>query len=79
MIGAQFDITDPRTRPCEFCDQEAAGRVMVELHAGSLYVCRACYELLRSNWSKPYSRVMDRFSVLACGYHASAKMARLRR
>jgi len=77
MIGAQFDITDPRTRPCEFCDQEAAGRVLVELHGGSLYVCQACYELLQSNRRRPYSRAMDKFSMLACGYHASAKMARL--
>ena len=78
MIGTQFDITDPRTRPCEFCDQESAGRVMVELHGGSLYVCRACYELLQSNRHRPYSRAMDKFSMLACGYHISRKVARVR-
>ncbi len=76
MIG-QYEITDPRTRPCEFCDQEAAGRIMVELHGGSLMVCQACYELLRANRSKPYSRVIDRFSMRACGHHASIKQARI--
>jgi ribosome-binding protein aMBF1 (putative translation factor) len=78
MIGTQFDITDPRMLPCEFCDQVAAGRVMVQLHGGSLYVCQACYELLQSNRHRPYSRVMDKFSVRACGYHISRKMARVR-
>lgn len=77
MTIGQFEITDPRTRPCEYCDQPAAGRVMVELHGGSLMVCMACYELLSNSLSKPYSRVMDKFSIRACGYHASAKMARL--
>jgi hypothetical protein len=78
MIG-EYEITDPRTRTCEFCDQQAAGRVMVELFGGSLWLCASCFELLRENRSRPYSRVMDKFSMRACGYHASAKMARLRR
>jgi ribosome-binding protein aMBF1 (putative translation factor) len=76
MIGA-YEITDPRTRPCEFCDQEVAGRVMVELYGGSLLVCQHCYELLTASRSRPYSRAMDKFSMRACGYHASAKMARI--
>ena len=76
MIG-QYDITDPRTLTCEFCDQQAAGRVMVELSCGSLMVCEACYELLRDMRSKPYSKVMDKFSMRACGYHSSRKIARM--
>ena len=75
-IGA-YDITDPTTAVCEFCDQVAAGRVMVELYGGSLMVCQACYELLRNSRSKPYSRAMDKFSMRARGYHASVKMARI--
>ena len=78
MIGP-YEITDPRTLPCEFCDQVAAGRVMVELYGGSLMVCQSCYELLRNNSRKPYSKAMDKFSMRACGYHITAKMARLRR
>jgi ribosome-binding protein aMBF1 (putative translation factor) len=72
----QYDITDPRTRPCEFCDQEANGRVRVELYGGGLMVCMACYELLHNSQSKPYSRVMDKFSMRSTGHHASIKKAR---
>jgi ribosome-binding protein aMBF1 (putative translation factor) len=79
MTISEFEITDPRHLPCEFCDQEAAGRVMVELHGGSLMVCRACYELLLTTRTKPYSKVMDKFSMRACGYHINRKMARLGR
>ncbi len=77
MIGP-YEVTDPRTLPCEYCDQEAAGRVMVELYGGSLMVCQSCFELLCNSRSKPYSRVMDRFSIRACGYRINRKMARLR-
>ncbi len=77
MIGEQYDITDPRSLTCEFCDQVAAGRIMVDLYGGSLMVCQACYELLRGSRSKPYSKAMDKFSMRARGYHASAKMARM--
>jgi len=77
MTIGEYEITDPRTRPCEFCGQPAAGRVMVELYGGSLWVCHQCYELLKANRKKPYSKVMDRYSVLACGYHISRKMARM--
>ena len=76
MIGP-YDITDPRTLHCEFCDQDSAGRVMVELYGGSLMVCQACYELLRDSRSKPYSKAMDKFSMRACGYHSSRKIARM--
>jgi ribosome-binding protein aMBF1 (putative translation factor) len=75
MIG-QYDITDPRTLTCEFCDQEAAGRVRVDLYGGALMVCMACYELLRNSQSKPYSRVMDKFSMKSRGHHVSIKQAR---
>ena len=79
MIGQQYDITDPRTLTCEFCDQLVAGRIMVELYGGSLMVCQACYELLRNSRSKPYSKVMEKFSMRSVGYLASAKMARMGR
>ena len=75
MIG-EFEITDPRTRPCQFCGQDAAGRVMLQLYGGSLWVCASCFEVLKPKASKPYSRVMDRFSMLATGHHASHKQAR---
>ena len=78
MIGP-YEITDPRTRPCELCDQTAYGRIMVELHGGSLWVCGPCYLAIQSNRDKPYSQVMERLSMRACGYHVTAKMARLTR
>jgi len=78
MIG-QYDITDPRTLTCEFCDQEVAGRVRVDLYGGALMVCQACYELLRNSRSKPYSRVMDKFAIRSVGYLANVKMARMAR
>jgi len=76
MIG-QYEITDPRSATCEFCHQQAAGRVMVELYGGRLWVCCMCYELLHNSRSKPYSRVMDRYSMLATGHHVSIKQARI--
>ena len=76
MIG-QYDITDPRTLICQFCDQEVAGRVRVDLYGGALMVCLACYELLKDSRVKPYSKVMDKFSMRACGYHVSRKIARI--
>ena len=76
MIG-DYEITDPRTRNCEFCGQEAAGRVTVELYGGSLWVCCICHELLQNSRSKPYSRVMDRYSMLTSGHHVSIKTARI--
>jgi ribosome-binding protein aMBF1 (putative translation factor) len=72
-----YEITDPRTGICEFCAEKVTGRVMVELYGGSLNVCQACYELLQASKSKPYSRVMDRYSMLARGHHVSIKQARL--
>jgi ribosome-binding protein aMBF1 (putative translation factor) len=78
MIG-EFDVTDPRTFKCEFCDELAAGRVMVDLYGGSLMVCQACYELLRGSRSHPYSRVMDKFALRSVGYLANRKMARMGR
>ena len=76
MIG-QYDITDPRTLTCEFCDQEAAGRVRVDLYGGALMVCESCYEVLQASRAHPYSRVMDKYSMLACGYNVSRKIARI--
>ena len=76
MIGTEYDITDPRTLTCEFCDQVVAGRIMVELYGGALMVCQACYELLRNSRSKPYSKVMEKYSMRSAGYLASVKMAR---
>jgi ribosomal protein L37AE/L43A len=75
----EFEITDPRPRTCEFCDQEAHGTVMVQLYGGSLWVCSACYELIQGNRHKPYSRVMEKLSFRACGYNITAKMARMGR
>lgn len=74
-----YDITDPRTLTCEFCDQEARGRVMIDLYGGALMVCESCFELLRSSKAKPYSRVMDRFAMRSVGYLANVKIARMRR
>jgi len=71
-----YEVTDPRTRPCEFSGQPAAGRISVELHGGSLMVCQSCYELLQANRSKPYSKVMDKFALRACGYYVNRKIAR---
>ena len=76
MIG-QYDITDPRTLACEFCDQEVAGRVRVDLYGGALMVCLACYEVLRDSRAKPYSKVMDKYSMRTRGYHVSRKIARI--
>ena len=75
----QYDITDPRTLKCEFCDQVVPGRVMVDLYGGALMVCQACYELLRTSQSKPYSRVMDKYAMRSVGYLANVKMARMAR
>jgi ribosome-binding protein aMBF1 (putative translation factor) len=79
MIGGQYDITDPRTLTCEFCDQEVTGRVMVDLYGGALMVCQACYDVLRNSPTKPYSRVMDKYAMRSVGYLANVKMARMRR
>ena len=79
MIGSEYDITDPRTLTCEFCDQVVAGRIMVELYGGALMVCQACYELLRNSRSKPYSKVMEKYSMRSVGYLANVKMARMGR
>lgn len=76
MIG-EYDITDPRTATCEFCGQRVTGRVQVNLYGGSLWVCAACYEVLQGSKRKPYSRVMDRYSMLATGHHTSIKRARI--
>jgi len=75
----QYDITDPRTLKCEFCDQVVPGRVMVDLYGGALMVCAGCYELLRNSQSKPYSKVMDKYAMRSVGYLANVKMARMAR
>ena len=79
MIGGQYDVTDPRTLTCEFCDQEVTGRVMVDLYGGALKVCQACYDLLQASRAKPYSKVMDKYAMRSVGYLANVKMARMRR
>jgi ribosome-binding protein aMBF1 (putative translation factor) len=79
MTTGAYDITDPRTLTCEFCDQVVTGRVLVELYGGSLMVCQACYELLRGSRSHPYSTVMDKFAMRSVGYLANRKMARMGR
>jgi ribosome-binding protein aMBF1 (putative translation factor) len=79
MTVGEYEITSPATAECEFCGQEVAGRVMVQLYGGSLWVCQACYELIQQNRSRPYSRVMDDYSVRACGYLINRKMARMGR
>lgn len=73
----QYAITNPKTAICDYCDQEAHGRVMVELHGGSLWVCATCFELIQSSRHKPYSRVMDRFSMRSSGHHITIKHARI--
>jgi hypothetical protein len=49
---------------------------MVKLNGGSLWVCASCFEAIQNNRSKPYSRVMDRFSMRSTGHHTSIKQAR---
>jgi ribosome-binding protein aMBF1 (putative translation factor) len=78
MIGP-YEVTDPRTLVCQFCDQRAAGRVKVELYGGALMVCMQCYYKLQAKREHPYSSVMDKFCLRACRYQANRKMARLRR
>jgi ribosomal protein L37AE/L43A len=79
MTLGEYEITSAAPGVCDFCGEPATGRVMVELYGGSLWVCQHCYDLLKANRHKPYSKAMDRYSVLACGYHISRKMARMRR
>jgi len=79
MIGSEYDITDPRTLTCEFCDELVPGRVMVNLYGGALMVCQACYDLLQGSRAKPYSRVMDKFAMRSVGYLANVKMAKMGR
>jgi hypothetical protein len=74
-----YEITDPRTARCEFCDELATGRIQVEFHHGSLMVCSACYELLQISIRKPYSKVMDKFCLRACGYYVNRKFAKITR
>jgi ribosome-binding protein aMBF1 (putative translation factor) len=73
----QYAITNPKTAPCEYCDQESHGRVMVQLHGGSLWVCASCFELIQNNRHKPYSKVMERYSMRSTGHHVSIKQARI--
>jgi hypothetical protein len=40
-------------------------------------ICETCLAALESKRAHPYSRVMDKFCLRACGYHISAKMARM--
>jgi len=72
----EYEITDPRTLQCDFCDQRCAGRIHFEQYGGHLMVCETCWALLQAKKSHPYSRVMDRFATLACGYYVNRKEAR---
>jgi len=71
-----YDVTDPRTLECEFCHELVRGRVMFEMHGGSLMVCETCLEVLRASRAHPYSRTMDKFCMQACGYYVNRKTAR---
>ena len=73
----QYAITNPKTATCEYCDQEAHGRIMVQLHGGSLWVCAGCFELIQNSRHKPYSKVMERYSMRSTGHHVSIKQARI--
>jgi ribosome-binding protein aMBF1 (putative translation factor) len=77
MTVGEYEITNPATAKCELCDQEAHGRVMVDLYGGSLWVCMTCYELLQANRSRPYSKVMDNYAMRSCGYLINRKIARM--
>ena len=76
MIG-QYEITDPRPLTCDFCNQEVAGRVRVDLYGGALMVCEACYEVLQASRAKPYSKVMDKYAMRSVGYLANVKIAKI--
>jgi len=76
MIGP-YEITDPRTLVCELCDRKVPGRIRVELYGGALMVCEACHEKLRAARSHPYSQLINKFCLRACGYFVNVKMARM--
>ena len=73
---SEWEITDPRTATCEYCDQEAQGRILLELWGGHLWVCLTCWQTLRRMRSHPYSKAMDKFAQKACGYYANRQLAR---
>jgi len=72
----KYEITDNRTLPCDFCDQLSPGLIHFEQYGGHLMVCEPCWGVLQAKKSRPYSRVMDRFATLACGYFVNRKQAR---
>ena len=64
---------------CELCGQSISSRTRVCTYGSGIWVGHecGCYQLIRQNRHKPYSRVMDRVAVAETGYHANRKIARL--
>ena len=73
----EYEVTYPGQYKCKFCDQRCRGVIKVELYGGSLMVCESCYYLLRRKRANPYSKVITKFAVRACGYPINVKMARV--
>jgi hypothetical protein len=61
---------------CPMCDKDQPGLVRVTVFGGGVFVCTECAELVYANKGKPYSKVMDRFALLECGYRVNRKTAR---
>jgi len=74
---SEYDVTDPRTLTCELCDQKVAGRIRKELYGGHLMICEPCFHLVRSKERHPYSQIIAKFAMRACGYQVNVKMARM--
>lgn len=73
----EWDIHDPRTLVCELCDRKVQGRISKRLWGGGLMVCEPCFLLLEEKQNQPYSQVMEKFALRACGYHINRKLARM--
>ena len=74
---SEYEITCPLPGTCEFCGELVEGRVLFALYGGCLWVCEACFQALRNCRSKPYSQVMDKYAITACGYYVNRKFARI--
>jgi len=75
---SEWDPVDPRRARCEFCDEESDGRVLFEYYDGHIWVCLACWDLLRRSRSHPYSKAMDKAAKLTNGYYINRKFASMR-
>ena len=71
-----FEITDPHIYQCDLCDCKAIGRVRFELYGGALFVCEPCFHKLRAMRAHPYSKIIDKFCMRACGYHVNHKFSK---